>query len=142
MSIENVPMRLAMKLGVSLARTTPLPRRRSQKSAERVEHFRRSGGAGNELDELHVTRRIEEMRAGPMALEIVGEAFGDLADGKAGGVGGDDGAGAAMRRNSLQQAALDGEIFGDGFDDPVGLGAPGEVVLEIADGDAARPWRE
>ena len=38
-SMENVPMRLAMKLGVSLARTTPLPRRRSQKSAERIEHF-------------------------------------------------------------------------------------------------------
>ncbi len=31
--MENVPMRLAMKLGVSLATTTPLPRRRSQKSA-------------------------------------------------------------------------------------------------------------
>ena len=71
-----------------------------------------------------------------MALELVGEAFGDLADGKAGGVGGDDRAGAAMRQNFLQQAALDGQIFGHGFDDPVGLGAPGEIVLEIADGDA------
>ena len=28
---ENVPMRLPMKLGVSFARTTPLPRRTSQK---------------------------------------------------------------------------------------------------------------
>ncbi len=37
----------------------------------------------------------------------------------------------------LQQAALDGEIFGHGFDDPVGLGAPREIVFEIADGDAA-----
>ena len=36
----------------------------------------------------------------------------------------------------LQQAALDFEIFGDGFDDPIGLGAPGEIVVEIADGDA------
>ena len=49
--------------------------------AERVEDFGGSGRAGNEFDELHVTRGIEEMRAGPMALEIVVEAFGDLADG-------------------------------------------------------------
>jgi len=31
-SIENVPMRLAMKFGVSFATTTPLPNRRSQNS--------------------------------------------------------------------------------------------------------------
>src|SRR5712692_2476727 len=31
-SIENVPMRLAMKFGVSLATTTPLPNLRSQNS--------------------------------------------------------------------------------------------------------------
>ena len=31
-SIENVPMRLAMKFGVSFASTTPLPNRRSQNS--------------------------------------------------------------------------------------------------------------
>ncbi len=55
-------------------------------------------GPGNEFDQLHVTRRIEEMRAGPMALEIVIEAFGDLADGKSGGIGGDDRAGAALRQ--------------------------------------------
>ena len=30
-STENVPMRLAMKLGVSFAHTTPLPMRKSQK---------------------------------------------------------------------------------------------------------------
>jgi hypothetical protein len=33
LSTENVPMRLAMKLGVSLASTIPLPRRTSQKLA-------------------------------------------------------------------------------------------------------------
>ena len=32
-SIENVPMRLAMKFGVSLATTTPLPSRTSQISS-------------------------------------------------------------------------------------------------------------
>ncbi len=32
LSMENVPIRLAMKFGVSLATTTPLPSRRSQNS--------------------------------------------------------------------------------------------------------------
>ncbi len=35
------------------------------------------------------------MRAEPGAAEIVGKSFGDFADGKAAGVGGDDGAGLA-----------------------------------------------
>ena len=38
--------------------------------------------------------------------------------------------------DAIAGAALDFEIFGDGFDDPVGFGAPGEIVFEIADGDA------
>ena len=38
--------------------------------------------------------------------------------------------------DAIEELALDFEIFGDGFDDPVGFGAPGEIVFEIADGDA------
>ena len=38
--------------------------------------------------------------------------------------------------DAIEQLALDFEIFGDGFDDPIGFGAPGEIVFEIADGDA------
>ena len=76
------------------------------------------------------------MRAGPMLLKFGGGAGGDLADGQAGGVGGDDGAGAANGGDAIEELALDFEIFGDGFDDPIGFGAPGEIVVEIADGDA------
>ena len=45
-SMAKVPMRLAMKLGVSLARTTPLPRRRSQKSASASSTSGRVAGPG------------------------------------------------------------------------------------------------
>ena len=77
---ENVPMRLPMKLGVSLAMTTPLPSRTSQKwaiasMAARI-RFRR----GNDFQQTHVARRIEEVRAEPGPAEVVGESFGDLAD--------------------------------------------------------------
>ncbi len=77
------------------------------------------------------------MRAGPVLLEIGVGLGGDLADGKAGGIGGDDGAGAAVRGDASQQLALDLQIFGDDLDDPIGFGAPGEIVFEIADGDAS-----
>ena len=108
-----------------------------------VEHFGKRCGTGNEFDQFHVSRRIEEMRAGPVLLEIGGGVFRDLADGQAGSVGGYDGAGAAMRRYAIEEFALDFEIFGDGFDDPVGFGAAREIVFEIADGDAVSGgWRE
>ena len=52
-------------------------------------------GRGNDFQQAHVARRIEEMRAEPRPAEVVGESFGDFADGQAAGVGGDDGAGLA-----------------------------------------------
>ena len=73
------------------------------------------------------------MRAGPVLLELGGGLLGDLADGEAGGVGGDDGAGAAMGGDAFEEAALDVEIFRYGFDDPIGFGAAGEIVFEISD---------
>ena len=76
------------------------------------------------------------MRAGPVALEIVIEALGNVVDRKAGGVRGYDRARPAMRCELLQQAPLDGEVFGHGLDDPIGLGTPGEIVFEISGGDA------
>ena len=41
------------------------------------------------------------MRAGPMPLEIVVEALGDLVNGKAGRIGRDDRARAPLRRHSF-----------------------------------------
>ncbi len=87
LSTENVPMRLAMKLGVSLANTTPLPRFTSLKwataSIAAAVRFR----CGDNFQQPHVARRIEKMRAQPRLAEIVGEAFGNLCHGQAAGVG-------------------------------------------------------
>ncbi len=45
--------------------------------AERGEHIGARLGPGDQLDQLHVARRVEEMRAGPVLLEIVRAAFRD-----------------------------------------------------------------
>ena len=132
-SMEKVPMRLAMKLGVSLASTTPLPRRRSQKSESAAITSGEVFGPANDFDEFHVARRIEKVRAGPVLLKFFGQAFGDQMDRKAGGIGGNDGAGLAELRDLGQQAALDLQIFGDHFDDPVRIGDARQIILKIAD---------
>ena len=54
-------MRLATKLGVSLLRTTPLPSRSSANSLQAVDDGRVGLLAGDELEQVHVARREEEV---------------------------------------------------------------------------------
>src|SRR5713101_4048208 len=58
-------------------------------------------------------------------------------DRQAGCVGSDDGAGLADGLDAREKGALDFEIFGDGFDNPVHLATPAEIVFKIAAGDQA-----
>ena len=130
-------MRLPMKLGVSLASTTPLPRCTSQKcetaSIAALIRFRR----GNEFQQAHVTRRIEEVCPEPRAAEVVGESFRNFSDGQAAGVGGNDSARLANSFNFAKQRPLEVEILDDGLDDPVNLSQLLQVVVEVAHGDQA-----
>jgi len=68
-----------------------------------------------------------------MLLKVFGHAFGNEMDGKAAGVGRDDGAGFAELRDTGEEFALDLEIFSDDFDDPIGFGDAGKIIFEIAD---------
>ena len=76
------------------------------------------------------------MRPRPVLLPFFGHAFRDAAHGQAGGIGGDDRAGLADLRDAREQRALDLEIFGDDFDNPVRVGAKFQVVFEVAGNDA------
>jgi hypothetical protein len=97
LSTEKVPMRLAMKLGVSFASTTPLP---SCCVAE-VGDGRDQRGVGigrrDQFQQAHIAGRIKEVSAEPGAPEVVGKTLGNFGHGKSAGVGGDDGAGLADR---------------------------------------------
>ena len=64
------PTRLAMKLGVSLASTMPLPRRSWAKAADDVQHLRVGVGGGDHLEELHVARRVEEVGAQEAGAQV------------------------------------------------------------------------
>ncbi len=91
---------------------------------------------GNDFKQLHVARRIEEVRPEELFPGLLGECGRDLGDRQAGGVGGEQRIGAEVRGNAGEQRVLDGQVFSDGFDDPVAGGELGEVVVEVAGGDA------
>jgi hypothetical protein len=74
--------------------------------------------------------------AGPVLLPLVGQALGNAAHGQAGGIRGDQRAGFADLGDAREQRSLDLQVFCDGFDDPVGLGAELQVVFKIAGDDA------
>ena len=69
-SIENTPTRFAMKFGVSFARTTPLPSVVDEKRLELVEQRGIGLARRDQLDEMHVARRIEEMHAAEAAPQL------------------------------------------------------------------------
>ena len=90
------------------------------------------------LKQPHVARRIEEVRAEPVAAQLHRHAFDDLVDGQAAGVARNDRVGAAMLLHLVEQRALDLKILRDHFDDPVAVGDQRKIVVEVADRDQAR----
>src|SRR5207302_1961023 len=78
------------------------------------------------------SRRVEEMRAEPVAAEIVAEAFSDFVYGQTAGIGGNDGSRAADFFDSAQQLALGFQILDDRFDDPIAITDKLEIVIEVA----------
>ena len=89
-SMMKTPMRLAMKLGVSRAKTTSLPRRTSAKCAmasmAAAVGFRR----GNDLHQPHVARRVEEVRAKPAPPHVLRQSGRDRCHRQTAGIGGID----------------------------------------------------
>ena len=96
------------------------------------------GGVGfrgwDHFQQAHVARRIEEVGA-EEAVAVTGEAGGDLRNGQAGGIGGEHGVGRKVGCHARQQGRLDVQILRHGFDHPVALGQPGQVVLKVAGGE-------
>ena len=92
---------------------------------------------GDDFEEAHVARRIEEVSSEEVGFDVGAEAIGNADDGEAAGVGGEDRAGAKVLLNLGEECVLYVEVLGYGFDDPVAVGEEGEVVVEVSDGDEA-----
>ena len=90
------------------------------------------GGAGrNQLGQVHVARRVEEMHAAEAVAQLLGQHVGQLVDAQARGVGGQHRVVGDERGDLLVQVLLPVHAFGNGLDDQVAvlqLLQPGLIV--------------
>src|SRR5665213_968769 len=101
-----------------LARDYSLAEMQIAEFRDERENFGTGGRPWNDLGQVQIAGRVEEMSAEEVLAEFVRIAFGNLRERDAAGVGGNDHSGCAMRDDFVIESALDGEILRDGFDDP------------------------
>ena len=94
--------------------------------------------AGDELQEVHIARREEEVGAEEAGLESLGQVRRHGVDGEPRRVGGHDGVRADDLCHPRQQVLLDVELLDDRFHHPVDVGQFGQVVVEVAGGEQCR----
>ena len=95
----------------------------------------RGVGAGHQLEELHVARRVEEVGHQEVLAEPLAAALEHLGDAQAAGVGRDDRLAAEQLVELGEQRALDVEPLDDRLDDQIAVGDLREIVVEVAGGD-------
>ncbi len=101
-------------------------------AAHVLDHFLLRLLAGDDLDELHVPRRVEEVDAQEPFLQALAQVRRDLADPDARGVGSHDAVGLHDLLHLREEVLFDFQVLDDGLDDEVHAREPGEVVLEVA----------
>jgi hypothetical protein len=134
---ENVPIRLAMKSGVSFATTTPLPRTVAE-GTHGLEALRGGARVRDQFQQMQVARRIEEVRAQEARAQRLRQHRRHVGDRVPRCIRGHDRALFQVRRDGFEQYFLDVEFLDHGFEDPVAVLELGEIVLEVTDGNAAR----
>ena len=104
-------------------------------------HRRGDGGIGvrrgDDLQELHVAGRVEEVRAQEETPEFRWRLLGDAADRQPRGVGGDDRPRPPEREQAREQRLLGRQVLDDRLDDPVGFRGAGQIIFQAARFDQA-----
>ena len=106
-----------------------------QKALELVHDFRRGRVDRDQLHQVHVTRRVEEMHAAKARLQIGRQRLGELGDRYARGIGREDGVCAHVWGDSPVQVVLPLDALCNGLDDELAFGQAGEVVVVIGSFD-------
>ena len=96
-----------------------------------VNHFRQGGRRVDQLDQVHVARRIEKMDAAKAWLDFFGQHVGQLGDRQARGVGRDDGVRRDEGRDLLVEIELPVHALGNRLDDQVALAQQLQVLFVI-----------
>ena len=120
----------------------PLPSPAAQEIGHILHHLRVGLTAGNDLHQPHVARRIEEMGDQEVAAQLLGQALRHLVDRQAAGIGGEDRRRREIRGDLLQELELDRHILDDDLDHPVAGRQFRQVILQVADLDLGRIFRQ
>src|SRR6185312_12901064 len=88
---------------------------------------------GNDLQQAHVARGIEEVRAKPVPAEVLAESLGNTRHRQPARIRGYNAPRLARGFNLPEQGAFDLQVFSDSFNDPVGVGDELHVIFKIAD---------
>lgn len=102
-----------------------------QERLELVEDLRPRVRGRDQLDQVHVARRVEEVHAAEARLQLVGEAVGQRRDRQARRVGREDRVRCDVRRDLLVQVVLPVHPLGDRLDHEVAFGELRDVVLVV-----------
>ena len=84
-----------------------------------VQHSGIGVARGDQLDQVHVARRVEEMDAAEVRAQVRRQAFGQAVDRQARGVGSDDRIRRDERSDLAIEVVLPLHLLGDGLDDQV-----------------------
>ena len=87
-------------------------------------------GRVNHLAHAHGGHGVGEVHADELRFARLGDIAGDIFDGETRGVGGEDRASVRHAVELLEDLLLEFEAFGNGLDDEVAAGEPGEVGRE------------
>ena len=121
-----------------------LAERRDDEGLERVEERRIGVLLRDQLDQVHVARRVEEVDAAEARPHRRGQRFRQRVDREPRGVGRDDRVRREVRRDLRVEIALPVHALGDRLDDEVAAGERGEVAVVVGGvdvGDAIRGRR-
>ncbi|OIQ69949.1 hypothetical protein GALL_484430 [mine drainage metagenome] len=103
-----------------------------------VKNLWQRGGRVDQLNQLHVAWRVEEVDAAKTRFDFFRQDLAQLGDGKPRGVGGHDGVRCHERRNFFVQVELPVHALGDGLDDEVTVAQLLHVFLIIGLPDQGR----
>ena len=92
----------------------------------------------NQLQQPHIARRIEKVRAKPRPPEVVRESLRNLRHRKSARVRGNNRPRLADRLHLPQQRPLDLQVLNHRLNDPVHVGQPLKIVLKISHRDQPR----
>jgi len=96
-----------------------------------VDHHGVGVFGGDQLQQRHVARRVEEVDAQEARTQLLGQHIGHGRDGQTGGVGGQDGGVVDEGSDLLVQIFLPVQTFGDRFNDQVAATQLFEVLFVV-----------